>query len=71
MKKSISVLAGLFLLVGGFGVNASAARITCTVSAVNAKAVILDCGEKSLTLKVGDKVTLKTRSPKKKVIEGC
>lgn len=71
MKKSISVFAGMFLLVGGFAVNASAARTTCTVSAVNDKAVILDCGEKTSILKVGDRVTLKTKSQKKKVIEGC
>jgi len=71
MKKSISVLAGMCLLVGGLTVNAQAARSTCTVSAVKDQAVILDCGKKTITLKVGDVVTLKTKSQKKKAIEGC
>lgn len=71
MKRSIVALAGIFVFVAGFAVNASAGRTTCTVSAVKDSAVILDCGDKTSTLEVGSVVTLKTKSQKKKVIEGC
>ncbi len=71
MKKSIAVLVGMFLMVGGFAMNASAGRTTCTISAVKDNAVIMDCGKKTSSLKVGTVVTLKTKSQKKSVIEGC
>jgi hypothetical protein len=71
MKKSIAVTTGTFLLLAGFVVNAQAARTNCTVSAVKDSAVILDCGDKTSTLKVGSTVSLKTKVQRKKVIEGC
>lgn len=68
MKKSIAVFVGMFLMVGGVAVNASAARTKCTISAVKDHAVIMDCGENTGKLKVGSVVTVKV---KKKAIEGC
>lgn len=71
MKKSIAVFVGMFLMVGGFAMNASAGRTKCTVSAVKDNAVILDCGKQTSSLKVGTVVTLKIKKAKKSVIEGC
>ena len=71
MKKSISVLVGMFLLVGGVAMNAQAARIKCTISAVKDNAVIMDCGEQTSKLQVGNVVTLKVKSDKKVAVEGC
>jgi hypothetical protein len=70
MKRLTVVIVGC-LMIGSFAINAQAGRIKCTVSAVKDNAVIVDCGEKSMDLKVGSTVTLKTVTKMKSVIEGC
>ena len=66
MKKVISAV-----MVAAFVMSASvvlAAKVTCTVDAVDGDKVTMTC-EKADKLKAGDKVSVKAK--KKKAIEGC
>ncbi|WP_028583374.1 selenite/tellurite reduction operon protein ExtJ [Desulfogranum mediterraneum] len=66
MKKIVSAL-----MVTAFVLSAGAvfaAKVTCTVDAVDGDKVTMTC-KKADKLKAGDKVSVKAK--KKKAIEGC
>ncbi|MCD6387919.1 MAG: hypothetical protein J7L69_00815 [Desulfobulbaceae bacterium] len=68
MKKLTTALLAITFLIStaGMGLAASA---KCTVTAIDANNVTMDCGNKAKKLKVGD--TLKVKTVKKQAVEGC
>jgi hypothetical protein len=67
-KKIVTLLMAMAFTVGVAGVSVAAKSVNCKVTAIDGKAVSLDC-KKADTLKVGMKV--KVKEAKKKAIEGC
>lgn len=69
MKKTTIILMAMALMTT-LAVSAAArvkVKATCTVKAIQEQNIILDCGEKELKLKEGDRVKLS----KKTNLEGC
>ncbi len=67
MKKVLVFAMAMAFTVSTASVS-MAARVNCTVKAIDGKTVTMDC-KKASKLKAGDKVTVKAK--KAKAIEGC
>ena len=68
-KKLIVLIAGTGL-IATIATSASAARFKCDVTEITGKKVVLDCGDRTHSLHIGDKVKV-NKDKKRKAVEGC
>lgn len=69
MKKIMIHLVGAALFIGMAATVYAAVRAECTVKEVKENEIILECGEKTDKIKVGDIVKLRVKEINP--IEGC